>query len=186
MLTLDKTGRIMPDQVSLLVDYDPDTGIMRWEHRTSDMFVKPVSSRIQNMWNTKFAYTEIKSLNSKGYLTTCICGKGYKVSRLAYAYMTGKWPDEIDHANHVKNDNRWINLSNVSHKENSHNFSISKLNTSGRTGVTWHHHNQKWIAQIGSGKSRTYLGTFVDYDDAVVARKAAEIKYNYHENHGEN
>jgi len=38
--------------------------------------------------------------------------------------------------------------------------------------------NNKWIAQIYANKKRHHLGCFDDYEDAVKARKQAEIKYS--------
>jgi hypothetical protein len=37
--------------------------------------------------------------------------------RVAWFYITRRWPaDQIDHANHNKADNRFINLREVSHQ----------------------------------------------------------------------
>lgn len=59
-----------------------------------------------------------------------IHGYHYKASRLAWLYMTGEWPKyEMDHINHVKDDNRWVNLRDVTPAENCANrtgiFAIS-------------------------------------------------------------
>lgn len=35
---------------------------------------------------------------------------------------------------------------------------------------------EKWIAQIGSGKNRKYLGTFATEQEVIAARKKAEIE----------
>ena len=43
---------------------------------------------------------------------------------------------------------------------------------------------QKWRAQIRVDGKRKHLGYFDTFDDAVAARKAAEIEHNYHPNHG--
>ena len=53
-------------------------------------------------------------------------------------------------------------------------------NTSGHTGVYWHKKHQKWVAAIGNGRALyDCLGYFDNYEDAVKAREAADIKYNY-------
>lgn len=57
-------------------------------------------------------------------------------------------------------------------------------NTSGHTGVYWNGLRGKWYARIVvSGESKN-LGHFLEKDEAIAARLAAEIKYGFHENHG--
>ena len=53
---------------------------------------------------------------------------------------------------------------------------MSKNNTSGVTGVHWHKVKKKWEATITEGKKK-YLGIFTNKEDAIKARKEAEIKY---------
>lgn len=57
-------------------------------------------------------------------------------------------------------------------------------NTSGVTGVIWNSHFGKWKAQIGVNGVMVNLGTFTDKEEAITARKDAEVKYCFHENHG--
>jgi hypothetical protein len=54
---------------------------------------------------------------------------------------------------------------------------VQKNNTSGVTGVTWHSKMNKWQASIRFKGSHVHLGTFSGFDDAVKARRDAEIKY---------
>jgi hypothetical protein len=51
----------------------------------------------------------------------------------------------------------------------------SRNNTSGCKGV--YQQGNKWIARIDFQKTAHYLGCFENFDDAVAARKAAELKY---------
>ncbi len=123
--------------------------------------------------------------NTDGYMRTRINGKLYNVHRLAWLYMTGSFPEkDIDHQNHKRNDNRWNNLRSVSRTENQKNRSMSHNNTSGFVGVSFYLKNSKWRAQITINGKRKHLGYFVEKIDAIKARKKANKKYNYHENHG--
>ena len=61
---------------------------------------------------------------------------------------------------------------------------MRKANTSGVTGVCFSKKGNKWFARIRlDGKSK-HLGSFADKQDAIEARKDAEIKYGFHPNHG--
>jgi hypothetical protein len=50
-------------------------------------------------------------------------------------------------------------------------------NTSGRVGVYWFARVGKWTAAIYVNNTQTHLGYFSDFNEAVKARIAAEIKY---------
>jgi hypothetical protein len=122
-----------------------------------------------------------------GYCVIQLDGKHYYAHRLIFLWKTGKFPkNQVDHINGIKNDNRWCNLREVNNTENQKNRSISKANTSGTTGVSWDKDRCKWKAQISIEGKRTNLGCFVGIEDAIKARKEAEIKNGYHNNQGEN
>jgi hypothetical protein len=92
----------------------------------------------------------------------------------------------IDHINGDSMDNRIDNLRLVTHKENSLNKKLSSNNKSGVVGVSKNSRNKKWKADITYNNQKYYLGEFNNFDDAVKVRKAAEIKYGFHKNHGRN
>ena len=91
---------------------------------------------------------------------------------------------EIDHVDHDRSNNKWNNLRVVCRKLNSRNLSKNKTNSSGYTGVNWHTSKNKWRAYIMVDYKQVYLGLFKEKEDAIAARKAAEIKYGFHNNHG--
>ncbi len=123
--------------------------------------------------------------SSGRYFRISINKSWYLVHRLAWLYEYGEFPDgEIDHINHDRFDNRISNLRIVSREDNCRNMSKSKANTSGTTGVNWHKHQKRWVARIHVDKKRIELGAFIEFSDAVNARKNAEVLYGYHENHG--
>tara|TARA_R110000764_G_scaffold82501_1_gene162808 strand:+ start:52 stop:528 length:477 start_codon:yes stop_codon:yes gene_type:complete len=120
-----------------------------------------------------------------GYLVIKVDGMVYKAHRLAWLYMNGEFPKgDIDHINHAKADNQIKNLRVVTHSENHRNRGKGKDNTSGFTGVCWHKRDNKWLAQIMVEGVNTHLGYFTKKEDAIAARAEANIKYNFHANHG--
>ncbi len=122
---------------------------------------------------------------SKGYIKIRYMGTRYEAHRLAWLYAHGVFPDgDIDHINQDRADNRISNLRVVSKIENNKNKGKYITNTTGCTGVYWVNERNRWIARIGVDKKYIHLGCFVEYHEAVNARKNAEVLYGYHENHG--
>jgi len=119
------------------------------------------------------------------YCRVAINRKKYQAHRIAWLLTYGSWPvDQIDHINGNKKDNRLENFRDVSNRENLRNQKIPKNNTSGTLGVSFYKSKQGYVASIMiNGKSK-YLGVFKNKEEAIAARAAANIKYNFHENHG--
>ena len=107
-----------------------------------------------------------------------IDGKLYKVSRLAFLYVTGSWPENlVDHINGIRDDDRWCNLREATFQQNAQNKAPCRRNTSGKVGVYPVKANGKWGAEIGVGGKNIKLGCFEAKDDAIEARCLAERHY---------
>lgn len=121
----------------------------------------------------------------KGYLKTKFKGDYLKIHRLIWFYVYGEFPlGQIDHINGIKTDNRLSNLRVVTNTENQRNQKRNINNKTGVSGVTWHKRDNKWYVNIGGGHKKIYLGSFCDLFEAFCARKSAENRLKYHENHG--
>jgi len=107
--------------------------------------------------------------SGNGYIGISIACKHYQSHRLAFLYMTGKWPKlDVDHINGIKDDNRWCNLRDVSRSVNQQNKKIARSdNVSGYLGVSWHKTSNKWRARITLNKKQIYLGNFKNAHDAA-------------------
>lgn len=126
-------------------------------------------------------------VNTKGYIRISVDGKGYFAHHLAWLYVYGIFPETtIDHINNVRTDNSIDNLRLVSCAENSKNMKMNKNNKTGIVGVSWSSKARKWSAEITVNLSQIKLGLFTSIEDAINTRNKAEIKYNFHKNHGEN
>lgn len=93
-------------------------------------------------------------------------------------------PDQVDHINHVRNDNRIGNLRNVSPTENGRNKDLCSDNKSGVNGVSWHKRDKRWRAHIVIARKQIHLGNFINKEDAIAARFAADKEIGFHPNHG--
>ena len=121
-----------------------------------------------------------------GYSIMNINNKKYRCHHLAWLYVFGHMPSQIDHINHDRFDNRISNLREANQAENSRNCSMSIKNTSSYTGV-YIIKNKKSIsyrAEITFNRKAIRLGHYSNFEDAVNARKQAELDYGFHENHG--
>lgn len=119
--------------VRQIFDYDPETGKVLWLVRDVKWFNSTSARSSQHtcvIWNNRYAGKPFGNLRKKdGYLESKIFDKLYKLHRLIWLWMTGEWPKyEIDHINGVRNDNRWINLRDVTHRENMMNQKIHRVN----------------------------------------------------------
>lgn len=165
-----------------LLDYDEQTGVVRWKERARRHFVSDRSCR---SWNSKHAGKVAGGRNANGYQQIALLDRRYVVHRLIYnwkAGATGGLP--IDHINGDRSDNRWENLRLCTPSENSRNTKRPKNNKSGRIGIHKHGLADRWVAQIRVHGKTHHLGVFDDMGDAVRAREEAERRFNFHANHG--
>ena len=80
----------------------------------------------------------------------------------------------VDHINRNPKDCRKSNLRLCSQGENAMNRSLYKNNTSGCNGVSFDKKSNKWVAYINKNTKRYRIGSFVDKDEAIRARKETE------------
>ena len=118
-----------------------------------------------------------------GYNQICFQKKSLRAAIVAWAWMTGEWPDAvIDHINGDKRDDRWTNLRLATPAENNANKGMQKNNTSGFKGVVWLKNEGKWRAMLQRrrGEKGIYLGMFETAEEAHAAY-VAEVRRVYGE-----
>ena len=113
-------------------------------------------------------------LNSQGYVQITISGARVLGHRLAWFYITGKWPDdEIDHKDLNRSRNAWENLRPSSRRQNCFNVPAHKDGSSGGVkGISWSAERKKWVAQIMINRKQTNLGRFDSKEEAHAAYAA--------------
>ena len=116
-------------------------------------------------------------VDSNGYVITKIKNEVFKQHRMILGLDKGD-DREVDHIYHNQLDNRKSQLRIADRYENCMNERLSKLNTSGVKGVYQSSDGQRWLAQITARGVKYYLGSYIDFEDAVHARKEAENKYH--------
>ena len=110
--------------------------------------------------------------DSRGY---AYCGTSKKsLHRLIIEAPKGK---SVDHINHDRLDNRKCNLRICTSSQNSMNRRKLDRNTSGHVGVCYKPKINKWQAYITVNRKPIHLGYYKNIEEAIEARKQAEIKY---------
>ena len=84
----------------------------------------------------------------------------------------------VDHANRRPLDNRKSNLRLATREQNTQNAKIRIDNTTGYKGVCWREKSRDFVAYINVNGKRVHLKTYKRVEDAISARKEAEIKYH--------
>lgn len=115
-------------------------------------------------------------IDKNGYVTTKSGGRVIKQHRLILGVIDNP-TIEIDHKYNDTTDNRKEYLRIVTRSQNCRNRRPMNTNTSGTPGVYWNKSANKWCAQINVNGVRKYLGSYSEKEDAVAARKRAEVKY---------
>jgi hypothetical protein len=169
----------LPDQQRLraLFDYDPSTGVLTWRSRTPDQFAGEHAQRLCNSWNARYAGTAAGSADD-GYLKTRIEGESFRCHRIIYKLLTGMEPEEIDHVDGDKSNNRLQNLAPATHSQNMKNVAKKKRDTNRHPGVFLV--GRRWHVRVGNN----HIGTFGTEQDALAARRNEERKRGFSSNHG--
>lgn len=102
----------------------------------------------------------------------------YREHRLVFLYLYGYMPVEVDHKDRNRSNNRIDNLRAVTRAENMTNKTVRENTVSGYIGITLHD-SGKWRARIYHNGKSVSLGVFIHIEDAIKARKDAELKYGY-------
>lgn len=151
-----------------------DDGKIYWIAKTSEM-----------TYNITLG-SEAGTCNGLGYKRVMVHGEHTMVHHIVWYMHGNEIPEgfEIDHIDHDRENNGIENLRMVARTTNMQNKSTYRNSKTGHHGVTIRPDSGKYRAKITVNKKVINLGTFESIDDAISARKAAELKYGFHENHG--
>ena len=174
---------ISQEHLKSVLCYCSESGSFVWLARDARYKIDKV---FNSLYAGKIAGSILTSIRSKtSYIAIKIDGKSYKAHRLAFVYVTGCAPEQVDHIDNNGLNNSWENLRASNSKDNSKNLPIQKSNKTGVIGVNWHKSAKKWQARaVNLEGKRIDLGRFDVFEDAVLARKNHEIKFKYFEHRG--
>ncbi len=112
--------------------------------------------------------------NKFGYISIRVDGKTYQAHRLIYLYVYGFSPENIDHRDGDRSNNRIENIRSCSVSQNRHNQGLTSRNTSGKKGVQ--KFQSGWRGTI-SKNGFSYRKLFKRFEDAAewVDNKRKEL-----------
>jgi hypothetical protein len=151
---------ITAERIREILDYDPETGVFRWRKSGKGRRGNKVAGSKQS-----FGYVRIK-----------INGKEFRANRLAWLYVTGRWPEnQIDHIYGNKADNRFVNLRQADIFTNSQNQrKPHEDNACGFLGVF--KSRDRWRARIHTKGRDIHVGVFDCPEEAHLAYLEAKRK----------
>lgn len=131
--------------------YDPNTGLFIWK-------ISPTN---------KVKIGDIAgSFHTGGYLQTSIDGVKYYLHRLAWFYMTGKMPAEIDHKNLNKADNKFDNLREATRTQNSLNTRVKRISKTKLKNVYYEKRRSLYRVSARLNGKRHFIGYYKTEDEA--------------------
>lgn len=157
--------KLTQERLREVADYNPDTGIFTWKVSTGR--------------RTKAGDT-LGSKHYTGYTHAQVDNEYWGTHRLAFLYMTGKVPCEVDHIDRDKGNCRWSNLRACTRAENQANKGVQSNNTTGLIGVKKASRvtkqGQKYEASISKNNIHHHLGTFIDPLNAAITRDMEALR----------
>ena len=155
-------SNLTAEHLRSILEYHPDTGHLVWR---------------ADGWKHKALDRAGGLGHSAGYRSFQIDKTKYLEHRLIYFYVTGEWPNVIDHINGDRTDNRWCNLRNVSHTINMQNIKKAQSNSkTGVLGVYWVEEKKRFIARIHAHGKIWNVGRFTNLQEAGEAYISAKRK----------
>lgn len=160
----DPKRRLSARFVRSILHYDPETGVFTWRRRADR------SAR----WNTRYAGTPAGTVSGSTRYRFIEIRRPYPAHRLAWLYMTGRWPEEqIDHVNRDRSDNRFANLTCASNAENARNRGAQSNNrSSGHRNIS-RHFDGRWRVRVRADGRDHHVGCYHSLADAIAAQRRA-------------
>ena len=163
-INMSRRDEISAEVVRSMFDYNPETGHLIHKRGRGNA---PSGSRAG-------------ALKPSGYRVVSVKRHWFQSARVVWLHQYGCWPThQVDHINHVRDDDRLENLRDVTPQQNLHNLSEKRTNNnSGVPGVHWNTRSKRWYAVIYLNDKAIFLGSYTDIESAIAARRAGKLKYH--------
>jgi len=124
--------------------------------KLTDLYVKFIRNNYNYDPETGFITRKgggIKPLGflNRGYIRVQLTSRDrFYAHQLAFIIKEGYLPEEIDHKDRNRANNKWDNLRVATDSQNNYNRGIASNNTSGYKGVSWDKRLGLWGARLES------------------------------------
>lgn len=140
------------DRLCELLEYDPETGLFRWLESRGRVSAGHIAGSLKN---------------DSGYIFIRVDEEMYRAHRLVWLYVHGRFPPEdMDHINGDRADNR---LSNLREATRSQNLANSKKRVTAMgiyKGAHFDKRRNKWSSRFAENGKLRFLGYFETPEEA--------------------
>ena len=160
---------VAPTDIASPLTHEELLSLVRYELETGHFFrVAPRGGVRKNR--------PLGNVDVSGYRRIRIKYRKYLAQRLAFFYVTGRWPSCcMDHKNLCKDDNRWENLREATYSQNQGNH---RQKCSNLKGAHWNRFRNKWQSYLNVKDRRSrFLGFFPDEQSAHEAYVRAATEH---------
>lgn len=147
------------ERVREVLDYNPETGVFRWKTHKQPQKIGQITGNFGGGDDGK-------------YWRVRVDGKWYYGHRLAWFYVYGVWPTQLDHKDTIKHHNAILNLREATTVQNAGNMRMHRRNKLGFKGVRKRTPGC-YEARLGIGGKDHVLGYFKSPEEAHAAYVAA-------------
>lgn len=169
MVTKSKSQKMYIENLGIRNSFREENGLIYVKLKSSN---KEMICDIESWEILKYMCWRI---SEKGYAKSIKVENGINKVFMAHRIIVGaKEGDIVDHINRDRLDNRRKNLRIVNAYANAINRKLKKENKTGYAGVR--RQKKSWIASITIDGKWTTLGHYNTFEEAVEARRNAEIK----------
>lgn len=170
------------DELLELFVVDLILGTLTWKERPSYHFATDASEALYKKQRLHKQAGSVRKDGNTYYLSVTIYGVAYPAHRILYKLRTGEEPEKIDHLDGNGLNNRADNIVASDSVHNAQNCRKNSKNTSGFVGVN--KQDGKWCARISVNGVEKYLGSFVEFNDVVLARSREMELHQFSKRHG--
>lgn len=162
---------LTPQLIKQVLNYDASTGHLIWTSGLHSKRMLP-GSRAGSL------------VKKSGYRQISFLGNTYPEHRFIWFMQTGEWPEQVDHIDQDRSNNKWSNLRAVTKAENARNRSRNPHSKVGEVGIWYNMSTFKYVAEITFDGKKVFQKSYDNIEDAVRERKAKALELGFHDNHG--